>query len=623
MIKLNYPSNPTDGTIIELEPDLYFQYDAITDSWIEIEVTNLSAQLATDTTAGAMDHNDLRKLNRMVLPPPLSTITATGCTATFNTGTIGLRSLDDLVTVESTSKLISTDGVQEFPSQILEHTYGINFRLELANLIQELISRGQFNVAGSPGKTGPIGDTGDPGASQLLTGPIGDIGDRGAAPACTVNTATEIYQAKPIQDLNKVIVGLSIEVDPIDDSKYRIVAQRQQVGIPTATAGLLTVSSDNSSWIMALASTSTIAQPVYYIDIDTIINAIHQKFLDEVSSLRAGMEAVVSFWLQQMSDLFDQQKLALCCALEFCQSRQSHTDTRRHIETTTASAVGKGSVTVQDRSATAAIEIPVAIDCGGAGAPGTTPPDLNTCPVCLFTSTGAPTTLQLQDRYSTVTLSQTIAGDKTFYGCRMTPVPTSDITVEPTVNIPTNFAISCGIDLNGDDIVILDVTYPVVTVDSQTPTNRSNTLQCLAKPGPTPSSWGSVYTISAEVAFTACSASLKYVFNIDAPGLYLSDAATIEVTGQNTVADSGAAGVCNDCIFGTNSPTTLTASDTIGTIILTKIPSQNVFQGCRMVPMSTGLANCSGDTATTSPLVAHITIIVPVLYTVSCSGGSC
>jgi hypothetical protein len=54
---------------------------------------------------------------------------------------------------------------------------------------------------------------------------------------------------------------------------------------------------------------------------------------------------VVAFWLNIMAALFDEQKAALCCALEYCESQSRNTDTRRYIEQQRIQAVQAQTLT--------------------------------------------------------------------------------------------------------------------------------------------------------------------------------------------------------------------------------------------------------------------------------------
>jgi hypothetical protein len=71
---------------------------------------------------------------------------------------------------------------------------------------------------------------------------------------------------------------------------------------------------------------------VYYLDFQSILQPIQAEFDKEVTRIREGMENIATWWLTIMSAVFDEQKAALCCALEYCRSQSRNVDTRRYIE---------------------------------------------------------------------------------------------------------------------------------------------------------------------------------------------------------------------------------------------------------------------------------------------------
>ena len=341
-----YPINPIDKMLVETAPGVVAQYDAASNSWIELTRTNLGANLATETHPGMMLATDFIKLNRLLIPPPQSTITAEGCNIVFGIGSIGLRSSDSFVQVSGISTLVAGGQSALVTSHLHQKTYTIDFTLNLNNLIEELIDRGQLVITGPVGPKGITGVRGIPGTNQLLTGPQGETGVTGFAPPCVLTIQNEIYGtiANPIN--NMVIVSIDVQTDPLDNTKYNIIAQRQAVGAPTATAGLLQVQNNQSSWVIALPNAGVGSQTIHYIDVEPIISQIHTKFINEMSRIKVGFESVVGFWLQTMSNLFDQQKAALCCALEHCKSKTSNTAVQQHVESIVATAYDKGILQV-------------------------------------------------------------------------------------------------------------------------------------------------------------------------------------------------------------------------------------------------------------------------------------
>jgi len=351
---LYFPENPTHGDIFELEDGVLYQYDATVNAWIKIASNTINLPLATTSQNGAMSASDLQKLNRLVIPPPTSSIIGNDCVSSFDLGTISLQGVDDFVNVEGNVSVQNIDDTgthiaTTVPFHIHQHTYGFDFNLDLVALIDELKRRNQFNVIGPAGLRGNKGQTGDPGEDYIPSGPQGVKGDQGLAPECILDVQTEVLQAKLKPGLKRALTSVRIKPNADDDTKYELEFDRQVVGKLNATTSLFKVKQQKSSWILAVASTAGVAQQVYYLDIDPIIEAIHAKFLSEVNRLKAGYEDITKFWVQTMSDLFDEQKAALCCALEFCMSKTKSEHLRRHMEIVAATALPDARIEVNTR----------------------------------------------------------------------------------------------------------------------------------------------------------------------------------------------------------------------------------------------------------------------------------
>jgi len=351
---INFPAYPENGTIFEVDQGVYYQYEAATLSWIELASNTISLPTATSLEDGAMQHLDFQKLNRLIIPPPISTIVGNDCVGPFNKGILGVYTVDDFINVEGSINIrnISETGeeINElFPWQIHQHAYGFNFTLNIPYLVTELKRRGQFNVVGNRGPDGNKGDDGDPGIDNILSGPQGEKGDKGNAPQCTITVEDEPLTVIPKSSLNKAITAIRVKPDGVDPSKYTLECDRKIVGKETASAKQFNLRNQNSTWILAVASISGIPQSVYCIDIDPIIEVIHNKFLSEIDRLKTGYEDIVKFWIQKMSDLFDEQKEALCCALEFCISKTKNDHLRRHMEIVAATALPNARIAINKR----------------------------------------------------------------------------------------------------------------------------------------------------------------------------------------------------------------------------------------------------------------------------------
>jgi len=352
----NFPINPENGTILEMQDGVIYEYDAVLHAWIKIASNSLLLPLATGTNDGVMSAVDLKKLNRLMIPPPTSTITGNQCYSPFKRGIVALTSGDDLINVEGTVSVQNIDEYGEHiskdvPFQIHQHTYGFDFNLNLDNLVNELISRGQLKALGPAGLRGSIGPTGIAGEDGVLSGPQGAAGPQGLAPLCSTTIQTEVIQAKVKPDLKRALTNARIIIDETNINQYTLEFDRQIVGKIGASTALFHVKQQKSSWVLAVASVAGIAQQIYYIDIEPVINSIHEQFLIEVNRLKIGYEDITKFWIQTMSDLFDEQKAALCCALEFCQSKTNSDYLRQHMESVAAAALPDARIVVNQRGA--------------------------------------------------------------------------------------------------------------------------------------------------------------------------------------------------------------------------------------------------------------------------------
>lgn len=377
-----FPPAPSHGMVFELRSGLFFKYDATIRSWIKLTSTGVTVPLATPASAGAMSAIDFKKLNRLVLPPPQSSIIGTDCVAPFRSGNIGLYSGDEFVNVEGTVKVqnIGPRGEtisQDIPFHIHQHTYGFDFTVDLPQLVDELKLRNQFNMVGRKGEKGDKGAQGQSGPDAILTGPPGEAGPDGSAPPCGLSVEPDELLVEPKEGMTKALVNGRVVFDDEDPLKYRIVFDRQLIGPTGYAADRLRVQDDTSPWVLAVSGDQpdgpingprtnldcgsvvnpTNQQKIYYIDVEPIVDAIRDRFLREAEIIRGSYQNVVKFWVQTMSDLFDEQKSALCCALERCQSIKKNAETRNNIESIAASAAGSANVLLHGRNSNEAVNL--------------------------------------------------------------------------------------------------------------------------------------------------------------------------------------------------------------------------------------------------------------------------
>jgi len=375
-----FPSNPSHNMLFQQKNGVVYQYDSSVRSWIKLASDNLIMPLVTPSKDGVMSSDDFKKLNRLVIPPPESSITGTDCVAPYKRGVISLYSGDDFISIENSLNIQNIDQFgdfisQETPFQIHQHTYGFDFKLDVQQLILELEKRGQIKLVGPDGVKGDTGEVGDQGPNGIMAGPPGDSGINGSAPECTLSIEQESFQAQPKPGLKRALVDVRVVPDTVDSRSYSLEFDRQVVGNEKGSASQFKVKQIDSTWVLAITTltdeTEIIDAPdcgipgerrdqyysIYYVDVEPILNTIHSKYIDEVDRLKKGYQDIVSFWLQTMSDMFDEQKSALCCALENCISATKSIHAREHMENMAALTLGKAKINLHGRNSRQAVEL--------------------------------------------------------------------------------------------------------------------------------------------------------------------------------------------------------------------------------------------------------------------------
>jgi hypothetical protein len=362
-----FPPNPENGTIFELTPGVFFQFDSSTNSWNRIE-GRVTPPLATHLADGLMDNEDLKKLNRLIVPPPQSTITAEGCENVFEAGIISFSNSDDLIIVEGESPLYNSFGAIETESvnyQMHQHTNFFDFKIDNQELFNYMVENDKFRVASPTGPKGIKGVPGEDGEDMVPYGPDGPKGDPGSNFPVDFSLIEERVDFEVKKKYKRALI--SLEVNLISNDEYEIVGKRANVGNPEACPDRIRLSADTAStWLLAVrdlentgeavnfnaiggdANCVTCNTELYYVDIEPIINSIKAEFDREVLQLKTGFENIVEFWLQIMSGLFDEQKASLCCALEYCRSQKRNNTTRQYIESQRVQAHQAGSTIAID-----------------------------------------------------------------------------------------------------------------------------------------------------------------------------------------------------------------------------------------------------------------------------------
>jgi len=396
-----FPANPEHGTIFEISSGVYYIYDLSTSSWSRSE-GGLLPQLATPVTDGLMAAEDLRKLNKLILPPPQSTITSEDCGVTFSQGYISLSSADQFIvingeeslrpfsSVSGKAKLMNkAAGITEDNAIIVDrslhlHSHSFDFKLNLEELRNYLIDTNRLRVITNKGLTGQQGLRGDDGDDELPYGAVGEQGDRGQSALFSGSLISEPIQFRKRSNDRLAVVNIDTKVD--GDDNYLVVT-RANIGNPDACPNRVIINSDvSSTWLVALPTDVGInaarrvigndcvisieSGGIYYLDIEPLLDAIKSEFETQVSRIKDSMENIVRWWLSVMSAVFDEQKSALCCALEYCKSQSRNNTTRQYIEQSRIQAAASNhSVTMDtaplsDTSVSTVVKTPMSPVCG-------------------------------------------------------------------------------------------------------------------------------------------------------------------------------------------------------------------------------------------------------------------
>lgn len=359
MIQKAFPKDPEDGTIIEIAGNVLYRYSKKNNVWTQVDGFSVSMDLATALKDGLMSSDDLQKLNGLLIPPPRTALTGDKCNFIFNSGTFGFRSSKDHLKVEYELTLRDKDG-QGFDVdrkevwQIHENTYGINFRVNVDVLLDELKKRDHITYRKTIGPTGKKGIAGKKGIDKLETGPKGLDG---------VDGNNFPFDGLLNQEQSGFLVGeanrgiIDIRTDHDDNS---LMVTRSIIGDPELCPKLVLPKNINTKWIVAIderpsqriilneCSTALCANncgPVertlvqsfcstrlYFIDFSAIEETIRLRFEELVMELKQVKEQITLELMKSMIDLFTEQKLALCCAVENCESRRENQRNRSIID---------------------------------------------------------------------------------------------------------------------------------------------------------------------------------------------------------------------------------------------------------------------------------------------------
>lgn len=325
----NFPTSPVHGQEFETIPGTLYKYSSITRAWERI--IKPTVPLATVNSDGLMSKEDFQKLTGFIIPPPQSTLTAEGCSE-VSTGFIGFEG-DGIITA-----VVDTECIHE-------NTGLIKFGLDVNKLIDKLRDLGKLTITIPDGDQGPQGEDGDPGLDALPVGPYGKDGIKGANSEWPGGLVEEQLE---IKDDNRAVVEITTE--EISAEENYLVVKRANIGNPDACPDTIIPKDVQSPWILCftpgvgatvrtrsadgkLICSRACSSDIYYFNMDLIIRSVKNRYTAFLNAQKTAKERQATAALERIINVFDDQKAALCCALERVRSKIRNTDARRYIET--------------------------------------------------------------------------------------------------------------------------------------------------------------------------------------------------------------------------------------------------------------------------------------------------
>ena len=346
----SFPPDPSDGMIAEVAPGLFYQFSKDENTWIRVDGFD-ALGLATISSDGLMAKEDLRKLNGLLVPPPRITLTSEDCSFTFDSGTFGFRSSKEHLFIDHELELLNNNGdsivVDKQAWEIHENTFGYNFRVNVEELVLEMQSRGNLGFRRTVGAQGDKGAKGIDGEDDLDTGPIGEIGANGANFPFSGALTRESSGDFEVAEENRAIVDIKTGVS--GDENFLVLTRANIGNLDACPAELrpkdfespfVVVIDDNTIRAQTLKTqinddcqvTCSICSGVFHVDMQSLVDQVFNRFKELALELKEAKEELANSWLTTMINSFNQQRDAICCALENCESRKRNQDERRFIE---------------------------------------------------------------------------------------------------------------------------------------------------------------------------------------------------------------------------------------------------------------------------------------------------
>ena len=333
---MSFPQNPTNGMIFEDSIGVFYQYSAVTQSWFKVATPSIP--LATPISDGLMSSDDFMKLTGILSPSPSITLSFEGCDDNdeeYSSGILKLTGDDDDIVEVVVSE-----------SNLHENTAVIDFKLDSQKLAQQMTALGTLRLTAPQGIQGDQGAPGQDGDNAL---PVGPQGPDGADGANAVWPGVLAEEGLDIAQQSRAIVD--IVTRQVSATENYLVVRRANIGNPDACPSTIIPQDLQSPWLLAfdtgadgVASTSIISPAtgavcgwacqtsLFYFDIDAIIQSIRTHWVNYLNGIKTTKEALANTWLEAIMTLFNEQKAALCCALEGCRSRTRNVETRKYIE---------------------------------------------------------------------------------------------------------------------------------------------------------------------------------------------------------------------------------------------------------------------------------------------------
>lgn len=327
-----FPTNPTDGMLYCDENGVFFIYKSNINSWIELR--NYSKpDVVTYKESGLMSSDDFTKLERIIIPPFNTSLTING--TKYEYGSISFFADNPL----EISYSISTD-----TPFVIKNDYGfINFDVDIIKFYETFLASDQISSITVYGETGADGDIGDAGIDRLETGPEGNAGQDGKNSPFAGNLIIDPVDYRPFAN-EKVISDIYSYKDS-STGETIINAIRSYIGNPELCCTRIKINNFKSPFLILTEPTidrkeltdwekekCLICHNLYYININNIIDKIHNRFKQMIQDYVSNTTIKVINWLRDVALSFNEQKQILCCGLEQCKTRERNIQDRRYLE---------------------------------------------------------------------------------------------------------------------------------------------------------------------------------------------------------------------------------------------------------------------------------------------------